>query len=110
VTGAALRGVVLVFSLHGAARPARPDAWLGEDKLRHFFTSAFVQGFGYGALRAAGASHAMALTGATTVTAAAGLGKEMWDLHGHGTPSVRDLAWDAAGAGSATVLLVRVAR
>jgi uncharacterized protein YfiM (DUF2279 family) len=87
-----------------------PDAWLGEDKLKHFFTSAFVQGMGYGTLRAAGASHAVALGGATVVTSAAGVGKELWDRGGRGTPSVKDLVWDAAGAGSATVLLVRTAR
>jgi uncharacterized protein YfiM (DUF2279 family) len=78
--------------------------------VQHFFTSAFVQSMSYGSLRAAGASHAVALAGATATTAAAGIGKEVHDLRVKGDFSVRDLAWDAAGAGAATVLLARVAR
>jgi putative lipoprotein len=104
-----MRGFLLVFSL---ARPggASPDAWHGEDKLKHFVTSAFVQSFGYGVLRRTGVSHTVALSGATAATATVGVGKEVWDARGHGTPSAKDLVWDAAGAGLATVLLVRTAR
>jgi uncharacterized protein YfiM (DUF2279 family) len=105
-----MRGVMLIFSLGGPARGAPADAWFAQDKVKHFFTSAFIQGFGYGTLRAAGASHGVALAGATVATATAGIGKEVWDAHGHGTPSGRDLTWDAAGAVAATVLLVRVQR
>lgn len=101
-----MRGLLLVFSL--GSSPASPnDPWLSEDKLKHFFTSAFVQSMGYGSLRAAGVAHGTALGLATTVTAAAGGGKELWDRRGGGTASVRDLVWDAAGAGAVTVLLVR---
>lgn len=109
-----MRGVILLFTLAGGPRQGveHPggDRWFGEDKLKHFFSAAFVQSFGYGVLRAAGASHSMALGGATAGTVAVSAGKEVWDAHGHGTPSVRDLAWDAAGAGAATLLLVHVAR
>ena len=28
-----------------------------------------------------------------------GIGKELWDLAGHGDPSWKDLAWDALGTG-----------
>jgi putative lipoprotein len=105
-----MRGFVLVFTLAGAPRAQPADRWLGQDKLKHFFTAAFVQSFGYGSLRAAGASHGVALTGATTGTVAVSLGKEVWDARGHGTPSVKDAAWDAAGAGAATALLVKVQR
>lgn len=100
---------MLVFSLGGSPTSAG-DAWLSQDKVKHFFTSAFVQGMGYGSLRAAGVAHGAALGLATTATVAAGGGKELWDLRGGGTPSVRDLAWDAAGAGAMTVLLVRTGR
>ena len=105
-----MRGVLLVFSLGGSPRLPAGDAWFGEDKLKHFFTSAFVQSLGYGTLRAVGASHAVALTGASIATATVGIGKEVWDAHGHGDPSAKDLTWDALGAGAATLLLVRVAR
>jgi uncharacterized protein YfiM (DUF2279 family) len=105
-----MRGFVLVFSL-ATQRPAQAaDAWFAEDKLKHFFTSAFVQSMGYGSLRATGVSHPLALAGASAATATLGIGKEVWDAHGHGTPSGKDLAWDAAGAGTITLLLVKSPR
>ena len=69
-----------------------------------------MQSIGYGALRRAGADNGPALTGASALTAVAGLGKELRDRRVKGEFSVRDLVWDAAGAGSATVLLVRTTR
>jgi uncharacterized protein YfiM (DUF2279 family) len=39
-----------------------------------------------------------------------GVGKELHDRATHGDVSARDLVWDAAGAASATALLVRTAR
>ncbi len=103
-----MRGLWLVFSLYPAAPPG--DRWLGEDKIKHFFTSAFVQSMSYGALRTSGLDHGAALAGASVTTAAVGVGKEWHDLHVKGEFSVRDLAWDAAGAGAVTVLLVRTRR
>ncbi len=103
-----MRGLMLVVTLAGGPHPA--DAWLGQDKVKHFFSAFFVQSLTYGALRATGVSHGLSLSGATAASATASIGKEVWDLHGHGTPSVRDLVWDAAGAGAATSLLVRVQR
>jgi uncharacterized protein YfiM (DUF2279 family) len=104
-----MRGLVLVFTL--AHTPGhRGDSWFGPDKLQHFFTSAFVQSFGYGALRRAGAEHGPAITGASVVTAIVGVGKEVRDGRVKGEFSVRDLTWDAAGAGSATVLLARTVK
>jgi hypothetical protein len=35
----------------------------------------------------------------------AGVAKELYDMTGRGTPSVRDLLWTAAGAGAASVSL-----
>ena len=87
-----------------------PDRWFGGDKLQHFFTSAFVQSMSYGALRTAGISHGPALAGATVTTGAIGVAKEVHDLHDRNEFSFRDLTWDAAGMGTATVLLVRTRR
>ena len=98
----------LVFSLGPAALPS--DHWFAGDKLQHFFTSAFVQSMSYGSLRTAGVSHGAALAGATAVSVVVGVGKEVHDLHTKGEFSLRDLTWDAAGAGAATVLLVRTQR
>ncbi|HEX7980219.1 MAG TPA: hypothetical protein VF461_16535 [Gemmatimonadaceae bacterium] len=106
-----MRGLMLVFTLgtHGPQKHSA-DPWFGPDKLQHFFASAFVQSLGYGTLRAIGAEHRTALAGATAGTVVVGVGKELVDRKTHGDASVRDLVWDAAGAASATVLLVRTAR
>jgi uncharacterized protein YfiM (DUF2279 family) len=104
-----VRGFLLVFSLHHPPAAAR-DGWLSADKLQHFFTSAFVQSISYGTLRGAGASHGAAIAGASVTTAAVGIGKELYDARHRGDPSVRDLAWDAAGAGAVSLLLARTAR
>jgi uncharacterized protein YfiM (DUF2279 family) len=102
-----MRGLWLVFSL---SPTAPPDRWFADDKIKHFFTSAFVQSMSYGALRTSGLDHGAALAGASVTTAAVGVGKELVDLRAKGEFSLRDLTWDAAGAGAATVLLVRTKR
>ena len=104
-----MRGLVLVFTLGRAPEHSR-DGWFGPDKLQHFFTSAFVQSVGYGVLRRAGAENSPAIAGASVVTAIVGVGKEVRDRRTKGDFSARDLMWDAAGAGSASVLLVRTVR
>jgi uncharacterized protein YfiM (DUF2279 family) len=105
-----MRGFLLVFSLHHAPAAPAGDSWLSVDKIQHFFSSAFVQSISYGTLRGAGASHGAALAGASVATTAVGVGKEIYDSGHHGDASARDLAWDAAGAGAVTLLLVRTAR
>lgn len=101
----------LAFALTFGAPAERPrDGWLGADKVKHFVTSAVVQGMGYGVLRATNADHRSSLIGATVVTAATGVAKELHDRRGTGLFSARDLAWDAAGAGAATLVLVRTER
>jgi putative lipoprotein len=106
-----MRGLLLVFSLHGPASPGHAaDAWLSRDKAQHFFLSAFAQSLGYGALRGAGVSHGAALAGASVATASLGVGKELRDRRVKGELSFRDLTWDAAGAGSMTLLLAHTAR
>ena len=104
-----MRGLFLVFTLGRTPEHSR-DAWFGPDKLQHFFTSAFVQSVGYGVLRRAGADNSPAIAGASVVTALAGVGKEVYDRRTRGDFSARDLAWDAAGAGSASLLLVRTVK
>ena len=103
-----MRRLWLVFSLGPAALPS--DRWFAGDKVQHFFSSAFVQSMSYGSLRTAGLGHGAALAGATAASAVAGVGKEVRDLHTKGEFSLRDLTWDAAGAGTATLLLVRTVR
>ncbi|PYP81183.1 MAG: hypothetical protein DMD35_02695 [Gemmatimonadetes bacterium] len=104
-----MRGLLLVFTLGRAPEQAH-DSWFGPDKLQHFFMSAFVQSAGYGIFRRAGADNGTAIAGASAVTTAFGEGKELHDRKTKGDFSARDLAWDAAGAGSASLLLVRTVR
>lgn len=102
--------LLLAFQLHGPADHPSGDSWFGVDKVKHFFMGAFVQSVAYSAIRASGGNHDASLAGAAGVTAGVSIGKELWDAHSGGTPSVRDLAWDAAGAGSATLMLRRSVR
>ena len=98
----------LVFTL--TAPPSGGDPWFAGDKLQHFFSSAFVQSISYASLRTTGLSHGTALAAASATTAVIGVGKEVHDRNAKGDFSLRDLTWDAAGAGAATVLLVRTRR
>ena len=108
-----MRTLVLVLSLWapggggGAGEGRGRDSWLSADKIEHFFISAFVQSVSYSTLRTMRASHDGALVGASALTLAVGVGKEIHDDRVGESFSVRDLAWDAAGAGAAAVLLSR---
>ena len=104
-----MRGLLLIFTMHGLPTPAA-DGWVTRDKVQHFFMSAFVQSAAYGSLRGSGVSHGSALAGATAVTATVGVGKELRDRRVKGEFSVRDLSWDAAGAGAMTLLLAHTSR
>ncbi|MEO6444544.1 MAG: hypothetical protein ABIZ91_15370 [Gemmatimonadaceae bacterium] len=86
--------------------PAR-DAWFARDKVKHFLAAAAIQGISYAAFRQRTDHPTVALWGATGVTAAASLGKEWHDRRSGRTFSVRDLAWDAAGTGAATIGIIR---
>ena len=86
------------------------DGWFGRDKLKHFLVSAFAQSVSYATLQAAGADRGTALGGATAVTASLAIGKEMVDRRRGGLFSGRDLVWDAAGAGAATLVLLHTER
>lgn len=89
---------------------APPDHWFGADKLKHFFVSALTQSATYSVLQASRVKHDRALAAAWTVTAAVSVAKEVHDLRTTGLFSVRDLVWDAAGAGLATVLIAHAVR
>lgn len=87
-----------------------PDKWFGSDKLKHFFVAAFTQSVAYSALQAARVRHDQAVAGAWAVTATVSVAKEIHDRRSYGLFSVRDLVWDAAGAGAATLLIARSVR
>src|SRR4051794_18341636 len=89
---------------------APPDHWWGSDKLKHFFMAAFTQSLTYSALQLAGVRHDQALASAWVVTAGVSVGKEVHDRKVKGLFSVRDLVWDAAGAGAATAVIYNAVR
>jgi uncharacterized protein YfiM (DUF2279 family) len=87
-----------------------PDRWFGSDKLKHFFIAAFTQTVAYSAFQAARVRHEQALVGAWAVTATVSVAKELRDRRSYGLFSYRDLVWDAAGAGVATLLIANTVR
>ena len=89
---------------------APPDNWFGSDKLKHFFIAAFTQTVAYSALQAARVDHDPALVGAWAVTATVSVAKEVHDRRSYGLFSYRDLVWDAAGAGVATLVISKTVR
>ena len=97
--------LLLMLQLHGPGDHPGGDSWFGVDKVKHFFMGGFVQSVAYSAVRATGSSHGTSIATASGVTAAVSIGKEVLDAHTGGTPSLRDLTWDALGAGAATVVL-----
>ena len=106
----AVSGAWTAVSHSAAPQSPASDRWFGADKVRHFFTSALLQSLGYGTLRAMDVKHGSALVGASAMTAAFGIGKELSDRRrGYGF-SGRDLVWDAAGAAAVSALLARTER
>ena len=107
-----MRGLALLFTLHFGGGDEHPcgDRWLSADKAKHFFAAAFVQSASFSMLRSTGLSRSVSLAGATVVTGVVSVGKELHDRTSGGTPSLRDLTWDAAGAAAATALLVHTER
>ena len=80
------------------ALPPRPDPWLGEDKVRHFFASAAITAIAYGGARIGLASDD-AIGVAIGTAAVAGIAREVHDSRRDRPFSVRDLVWDALGIG-----------
>jgi putative lipoprotein len=102
-----------------AAAPAAPpqagrvqmplrDDWLGADKFRHFWMSYATTAVAFAAVRAAGQDSGTSLRVAVPVSAAAGLGKEIYDRRAGGIFSYRDLVADGLGIAGAYFLLREV--
>ena len=103
--------LLLAFTLSAPAAPAQSsERWFGGDKIKHFFMSAFTQSLVYSSLRATNAGHGSSLVGATVASASLGFAKELFDRRARREFSIRDLVWDAAGAGTATLVLSHTRR
>lgn len=99
-----MRALVFAALLQGAPR----DSFFGVDKVKHFFMSALVQSVAYSVTQVTTrGDRSSLLLSASAATAAVGIGKEIHDRRGNGLFSIRDLVWDGAGAGAATLILIR---
>lgn len=109
-----LRTAVLITTMTGMepVQPAAPqeptpvaDAWLGEDKFRHFWMSYATTAFAFGIATTAGAGSDAALAIAVPTGLLAGLGKEARDRRRGEIFSARDLVADALGTAAAYFFL-----
>ena len=106
-----LLSLCLAVNLVYAQTSVVHDSWFGIDKIKHFFMSAFIESVSYSALQAARVNHRSAMAGAIGVTAAFGVGREIHDGRNPNNHfSVKDLTWDAVGAGAGAVLLSHTIR
>ena len=80
-----------------------PDRWFGEDKVKHFAMSYMITVGGYSGARFVAGHNESMMIGAG-IALAAGIAKEIYDRNHNGTPSFRDLLWDAAGIATGVIL------
>jgi putative lipoprotein len=92
---AALVAAALLF----VSRPARADEWWAEDKALHFGVSAGLGAGGYALSSLIWEKPWQRALAGATFSLTFGAAKELWDLAGHGDPSLKDLAWDGIGTG-----------
>jgi putative lipoprotein len=84
------------------------DGWLGEDKGKHFVTSAVVTVIAGSAARTAGLDAGTSRVAGAAVATGAGVAKEINDHRQPGNVfSVRDLAWNLAGVAAGYAVLSR---
>ncbi|MGK3985757.1 hypothetical protein WME99_22105 [Sorangium sp. So ce136] len=106
--GAPARASGAPLRLSSTAQPLTrgADPWFGDDKARHFCASMVLASGGYalGSLATEDMVGRIALGAA--VALGAGLAKEALDAAGYGTPSFRDLVWDALGTSAGLGLSV----
>ena len=99
------------LALVGMLRVGSGDTWFASDKIKHFFLSAFVQSLSYSVIQVTTkGSRSSLLLSASATSAAVGIGKEIHDSRVKGEFSMRDLTWDAAGIGAASVMLRQTRR
>jgi uncharacterized protein len=91
-------------------RTKTADPVFGVDKVKHFFVAGFVEAVTFAGLESADAGHSAARAAAIGTTAAVSLGREIHDRRTKGLFSVRDLVWDAIGAGAALLILDKAQR
>ena len=102
-----MRILAIVVGMNLSDEHPSGDRWFSADKAKHFFLAAFVQSMTYTSLRTVGLGPDASLAGASAASVGVSIGKELRDRRGGGSVSAKDLVWDAAGIGGATVLVRR---
>jgi putative lipoprotein len=87
---------------------ASADSFWGPDKALHFGVSAGLAAGGYAASSLVWQKPWQRALAGATFSLSAGVAKELWDLSGHGDPSLNDLAWDGIGTGVGLALATAV--
>ena len=87
------------------SRPKPADPIFGVDKVKHFFIAGFVETMAFSGLQAAGVNRSSARGAAIGATTVVSLGREIHDRRTKGLFSVKDLVWDALGAGAALLVI-----
>ena len=88
--------------------PPPPDAWLGSDKVKHFFLAGLTTATAFSAARLAGLDRRPALAVGASAAVLVSVGKEIHDRHVRF--SGRDLVADALGALAYGALVARTVR
>jgi uncharacterized protein YfiM (DUF2279 family) len=95
----------------GAQSTGKPkDSMFGPDKVKHFFMAGFVEAITFAGLQAAGVNRSSAKSAAIGTTVVVSIGREVHDKRTKGLFSVRDLVWDALGAGAALLVINKAQR
>src|SRR5262245_28071990 len=93
-----LAGSLLFTSARARAQTAPdPDPWWGTDKALHLGVSAGLTGGGYAIATQLSPDIAGRAALAASLGIGAGLGKEVFDSLGYGTPSWKDFLWGVIG-------------
>lgn len=102
--------LVCALCVSGTALAQSNDPWFAHDKVLHFTASATIASFSTVTMGLLEQPVPVQLAVGVGLSAAAGIGKELLDLAGLGTPSWKDLAWDGFGLvfGTALGLVVNV--
>ena len=98
----------LCLTLGRADAPQPRDPWFSEDKFKHFVTTFLVTSVAASGARAAGLDHDTSLFVGAGTGATVGIAKELSDRRREGSSaSFKDIVWDLAGVGAATVVQAR---
>ncbi|MGB8298304.1 MAG: hypothetical protein WCG85_23015 [Polyangia bacterium] len=96
--------LTVLFAAPPAAQAAEPDPWFGRDKLIHFSVSFALASNAYADSSAFAKRTSIRVLSGVGVAWSAGIAKELADRYDGGDASWRDLAWDAIGTATGTLV------